>query len=201
MVVFQRLVNYCSNFSRNVKPSESATESLSMFLWMLIFRGSLCIMADETVLSCTHMLNSEKYFHVFTGHLCFIFFTVNNSVIYLNWFASFLHTLCTLNFQISINSSVMNLNFQELLSYWFRPWKENHFTWCPCSPELYMCHRRDPGLPRAPWPWCSQDLLYCVSVLVLCLCPHSLLCEFFEQLIASSKKIKTQRGPVRWLSR
>lgn len=64
----------------------------------------------------------------------------------------------------------------------------NVFTWCLCSPKLCTCHHTDPGLLRAPWLWCSLDPLYYVSVPVLYLCPHSLLCESFEQLIASVRK-------------
>lgn len=70
--------------------------------------------------------------------------------------------------------------------------REFFFTWYLCSPKLCTCHHIDLGPLRAPWLWCSLDPLYYASVPVLYLCPHSLLCEFFEQLIASvEKKIRT----------
>lgn len=120
-----------------------------------------------------------------------------------NWFVRNLHVVCILNFQTSINSSVIEAYSHErnnLLLIWERSaqekqfyfWKDNLLTWCLCFPKLCMCHHTDPGPLTEPWLWCNRGPLYYVSVPVLYLCLHSLLCEFFEQLIVSVKNIRTQ---------
>lgn len=118
----------------------------------------------------------------------------------LSWFIRTLYIASGLNFEISINSPVnrpysyyRNQTRERLFRKTTLFSEEKFFTWCLCSPKLCMFHHTDPGPLRAPWLWCSLGPLYYVSVPVLCLCPHSPLCEFFEQLTASvEKKIGTE---------
>lgn len=83
-------------------------------------------------------------------------------------------------------------------------WREKLWLWLQVWSFLRVCSSSFPFSDvgvitqirwhcSPPWLWCSLDPLCYVFVQVLYLCPHSLLCEFFEQLIASvEKKIKTR---------